>query len=1162
MEANDLDLITQIFNQVMNVQTTGWKIQSDLKTVTDIVIHVLMQIFQAQSQDIDSEPEPEPEPESESESESASISFYPSSDGVQDDKLAVREQGIKASSAKTELETMVTIPPVEHELKRVLDFSDTDLETITKNMLEFLDSSEEIESAKLCEYLSKIRSSRRYLEYLESLFNTAALKRKYELCKFLLPLFPSIHAEVFTEILRNAALKGHPEIVALLCECGRTLKELKLYRDKNDDSILSLAAFSGEITGVKYLLQLPEIYMKDLLYKKNQFGQTALMLAAAQGHKEIVNLLLDDYGMSLNEIFSYRSAASNTLLMLAASRGYSKGVEYLLSLPEINTKSFLAIRNLYGETALTLAIYHGHKDIADLLRNTGASIDEIISYQDKQGNTFLARIAWNGCYDALEYLLERTTIDIKNIANIPNHRGQTALMIAAQKGYSYILDVLKILNFSIKEIMEYRDEHDRTFLMRAAEGGNLVLINYLLNLSDLPKKAFLDIRSKNAGAYPHNYYGLTALMFAVRKGSYNTAKLLIEHGATADELLKFRDCFCPFGSLLSFYIYNGDVDAVKCLFSLLPDSLKKELLSIKNRCGESALITAAYKGYTDIINLLINFGAPADELWTFRTAGKGGTILTEALDCQGKYSFLACQCFVELSLKYPELKKILDLPDRTGRTPIIYAAIQGDSNSVKILSENEVSIENIFKYRSMGGTILHNAISQAALDKNVNGVKCIVNLIKLTTIDLKSFLNVRDESGKTVLHHAASLNTLEIFKYLLNCGAKIGLLTNDGLNEQELALKIRKPLIANFIGDVYSLMNSVSGGKIETVQRWFQEGNTPFLRDNENRTLLHLAARYAKKHIYLFLLQQKLDENATDDNGLTPLETAAISNNFEFLIEVFKALAFDLRNQTGISDEEKKKRIYELQQEFTRLIKFAKNKNIQIDYNFIASNFNPIYWEVFANKWAFVCLTQAEFISGKLTLKVYEQFKDNKEILAKLIFAGTLKVIKSFDENYSFKLDHKFKSDSLDLSKGSIETKKIAETKAEKCLRLGWSLKFALEARDTDLATLISELLIGRNLYLSTLLQQNTLNKTINDVIVNAAIQIFDMTHAKKALECLSPIRPSQSQDAEAEPLLFSSGASAKSGAQSALSLQSKSQTTYKEETTRDCRPSSSLNLL
>src|SRR5438876_8977501 len=121
------------------------------------------------------------------------------------------------------------------------------------------------------------------------------------------------------------------------------------------------AAGKGDLAKVQALLK----QNPDLVFSKDDHGNTPLHLAAVKGHKVIAELLLAKHA-DVND----KENHGNTPLHLAAVKSYKEVAELLLAnKAKVNTK------DNNGRTPLHWAAVKGYKDMAELLLANKANVN-------------------------------------------------------------------------------------------------------------------------------------------------------------------------------------------------------------------------------------------------------------------------------------------------------------------------------------------------------------------------------------------------------------------------------------------------------------------------------------------------------------------------------------------------------------------------------------------------------------------------------------------------------------------------------------------------------------------------------------------------------------------------------------------------------------------
>ena len=194
--------------------------------------------------------------------------------------------------------------------------------------------------------------------------------------------------------------------------------------------------------------------------EKTSDGRFSLHLAAEHGQQKIIALLLDQ-GVDVDQA----DWQSNTALMFTAKRGCLPELEFLLSKGANCDK-----RNSHGFNALHFAAMAGNaKALAKLLKQPTVDINCV----DNVGNTPLILAAVNGCYDAVQHLLENGADPCT-----ANHRGWNALHAAACSGHVTVVETL-INGENDMDFINSTNAEGFTPLLLAAERGKTDVVGLL-----------------------------------------------------------------------------------------------------------------------------------------------------------------------------------------------------------------------------------------------------------------------------------------------------------------------------------------------------------------------------------------------------------------------------------------------------------------------------------------------------------------------------------------------------------------------------------------------------------------------------------------------------------------------------------------------------------
>lgn len=222
-------------------------------------------------------------------------------------------------------------------------------------------------------------------------------------------------------IVHLAAKGGHNPIIERLIDRQDLTSALTVL----GDSCLSLLLQQRDSPHVAEALS--EIINLESV---NSDGLTVLLIAAKFGRECTLKVLLN---LTCNR--NATDSNGNSALMLAAQEGHNKCVRLLLD-SDLNHRS----RNKLGKTALHLCCAKGSRLCADLLSDADSkTVDEekLINWQDNDGNTALMLAIQKGCFGLVRTLLRNGAHWASS-----NKRGDTAWTLAFK---SHRLDILNLL---------------------------------------------------------------------------------------------------------------------------------------------------------------------------------------------------------------------------------------------------------------------------------------------------------------------------------------------------------------------------------------------------------------------------------------------------------------------------------------------------------------------------------------------------------------------------------------------------------------------------------------------------------------------------------------------------------------------------------------------
>ena len=148
-------------------------------------------------------------------------------------------------------------------------------------------------------------------------------------------------------------------------------------------------------------------------------------------------------------------------------------------------------------------------------------------------------------------------------------------------------------------------------------------------------------------------------------------------------------------------------------------------------------------------------------------------------------------------------------------------------------------------------------------------------------------INARDKIGYTPLSIAAIYARWDIFRYLLNVGADVNIITLDNATVLHAVCHHDRPDMAALllerggelslkVKDVYGeytpMLRAVQSGCKNMVEFLLDNGASPDEATKEGWNALHLAAKCGHRHLYAMLKENGVDVDAIDKAGNKPLD--------------------------------------------------------------------------------------------------------------------------------------------------------------------------------------------------------------------------------------------------------------------------------------------------
>ena len=439
---------------------------------------------------------------------------------------------------------------------------------------------------------------------------------------------------------------------------------------------------------------------------------------------------------------------SLTPLMLACSRGQASSVRTLL---ELGANVDLP-RHETGITPLMASVHGAQAAIVGILCEHGAQVDLL----DQQGFTALGLAVASQHTAIVEILLSHQ-------ANPSLHgaTNKTPLAQACHQGDRHLVAML--LGAGAPADPPSRHGQDSA-LIEAADAGHVDIVELLLD-----NNAKIDQRDFNAN---------TPLMLAASMGHLNVVRSLLERGANPN-------CTNKPGQTAFHCALDAGNEAGEAIAMALLHSLRIEQ---PNKKGQTPLFSCIQSGHYRLAQYLIERGANirhADRKsatplhWAARWGDPGMVrMLLEkgadpgVVDDKGRTALhIACSHGHLDSAKLLLAHGQMDMVNRFGETPLMMAALQGESAVAVMLMDRGANRQT----RSDNGSLQHCAAIGGAHD-------LMALLVSMDGAD-ESF----NACGRAPLHEAAAQNHQRVGVALVRGGADLTQCTRDGLGVNDLA---------------------------------------------------------------------------------------------------------------------------------------------------------------------------------------------------------------------------------------------------------------------------------------------------------------------------------------------------------------------------------------
>jgi ankyrin repeat protein len=562
---------------------------------------------------------------------------------------------------------------------------------------------------------------------------------------------------------------------------------------------------------------------------KNLQGQTPLHLAAQEDNLVSLSRLIDGYGVAKIDPIDEEG---RTPLFYAIQKKKTKNAALLIKKgANLHHKDHLQI------TPLILACKLGNYPIIRELVKYGADINQ------KGGLDFISplTVSFSSKSEEIPLFLIKEGAQIKNFGE-----SQSLAEAAALKGKNSILRLLAAKDQSLTDFNQYGVQP----IHLAATKGKIKTLDLFDSLgisleSNVIKNDVEPSTFAKEGA-SRRYHMATPLHFAAERGTPETVRWLLEHGANPEN------------------VTEGGVNILTSLLQNTPGNIKENITLFKEyKLSEDlskiipAIRQAIAQDSIESLKLLYDLGLPLHSQLEYGMNGLHYACVSGSLLCTAYF-----------------LKGGLDCgtPTESGKLPLELAVANKSVEQFRFLVRE--TAPDLDMQNQKGETLLHIAVRKG----NLGHVAFL--------IDEGVDFDKQDAQGQTPLFIAAQKGFKKIVSLLMLCGANATLKTTfSSLKPEEIA----NPEIKKIISEINSLqIQEYPGGTplhvavktqnylaVKLISRHVDINK----QNNDGRTALHELCNQEsinKKQLQMLreLLKKAAAINLNDKEGNTPLDIA------------------------------------------------------------------------------------------------------------------------------------------------------------------------------------------------------------------------------------------------------------------------------------------------
>lgn len=536
--------------------------------------------------------------------------------------------------------------------------------------------------------------------------------------------------------LEWAARRGRLDII-------RRATRLGIRLDDNPE-VLATAVRYGHEDIVEFVLKTnlvdvnAPVYVEDSGHVYGVDAWTPLCIATYKGYTGIMRMLLQ-HGAHVADS-GEPDSDQHIPMAVAAMEGHLAAVKVLFEHGASITYTARMI------PALHLALQYGHIEVARLLLEAGAPLDDALNEVAVLGDCKLATLlldagapidgALNKAVAAGKYELAKLLLG--RGASLGPYRGTTRslgpwigrspLTCAAITGNTELLQLLLDHGADIEgSLNEPRDAP----LLGAVEHNRATAVELLVEKG-------ADVTSRNGGRY-------TPLRMACGGGSPAVVEILLKYGAVIDEGELLKPMVYEAATLRSYHGSEpASPDRVQVIETLLKHGASIEQANV---FGSTALTLASMRGKVQAAQSLLNLGA------TTAVANCAGRTALHAA-CRGLPWRPTSNDYAKVVEMLLENEADTSRADNNGRSAMFYAAMRGNCKTLSaILSHSNLS----GNFKDFFGTM---PIIAAARSGHTEVVKTLL------AVDGSS-MEYRDSEGRSLLWWASKSGNRELLAFLL-----------------------------------------------------------------------------------------------------------------------------------------------------------------------------------------------------------------------------------------------------------------------------------------------------------------------------------------------------------------------------------------------------------